>query len=68
MVHVDHGMTGGSYYKCVNPQRNEECGQLGAVGGCRLKNRAHRAQYNDSNIKKSTQVSIYLGSKQLGCF
>ena len=68
MVHVDHGMTGGSYYKCVNPQKNEECSQLGAVGESRLKNRAHRAQCNDSNIKKNTQVSIYIGSKQLGCF
>ena len=61
-------MTEGSYDKCVNSQRNDECGQLGAVGGCRLKNRAHRAQYNDSNIKKNTQVRIYIGSKQLGYF
>ena len=43
-VHEDHEMTGGSYNKCINSQRNDEYGQLGAVGGCRLKNRAHRAQ------------------------
>ena len=60
MVHEDHGLTGGSYNKCANSQRNDECGQLGAVGGCRLKNRAHRAQYNDSNIKKKyTSQYIY---------
>ena len=60
MVHEDHGMTGGSYDKCVNSQRNDESGQLGAVGGCRLKNRAHRAQHNDSNIKKKyTSQYIY---------
>ena len=65
IVHEGQGTTGG-LYKCIISQRNEECGQRGAVGGCRLKNTAQKNDLN--NIKKSTQVSIYIGSKQLGRF
>ena len=56
IVHEGHGTTGG-LYKCVNSQRNEECGQRGAVGGCRLKN---TAQKNDLNNVKKVHKSVYI--------
>ena len=61
IVHEGHGTTGG-LYKCVNSpvnsQRNEECGQRGAVvGGCRLKN---TAQKNDRNNTKKVHKSVYI--------